>query len=172
MWTTNTCSQKNRILPSKELYIYLSFWFHIQSANVSFWWVLCDNKLSEEREPGHGTVTRKVDITALWGWITRRKMKRSERESMRSPTRSLGAHVDLGGEISSVVHLGGWVVQFADKLPFREAWVDLRAFSARLWVGVFPVWWCSSALRISSSLVSDASHVFLSWAPPQESALL
>lgn len=63
---------------------------------------------------------------------------------------------------SSVVHRGGWVVQFADKLPFREAWEDLRAFSARLWVGVFPVWWCSSALRISSSLVSDSSHLFLS----------
>lgn len=58
---------------------------------------------------------------------------------MHSPTRSLGARVDLGGEISSVVHLGGWAMQFADKLPFREAWEDLRAFSARLWVGVFPV---------------------------------
>lgn len=58
---------------------------------------------------------------------------------MLSPTRSLGVHVDLGGEISSVIHLGGWVVQFADKLPFREAWEDLRAFSARVWVGVFPV---------------------------------
>lgn len=113
---------------------------------------------------GHGNVTRKVDITALWKWITRRKMKRSQRKRALSPTRSLSTHVDLGGEKKYRRSLGGvgWLAQFADKLPFREAWEDLRAFSARLWVGVFPVWWCSSALRISFSLVSDSSHLFLS----------
>lgn len=65
-------------------------------------------------------------------------MERSERKRACSPTHSLGARVDLGGEEK----WGGGsrvVRQLADKLPFREAWEDLRAFSARLWVGVFPV---------------------------------
>lgn len=102
-------------------------------------YVLRDTWLAEERETGRGNVTRKVDMTALWGRISHRKMKRSARKRACSPTRSLSAHGFVWrGEVAS--WLGAWgLVQFAHKLPFREAREDLRAFSARLWVGVFPV---------------------------------
>lgn len=106
------------------------------------------------------------EIAALWGWVTRLYVEKEKRSDKRECARPLvhSARVRIWMERrSSVVHSGGWVVQFADKLPFREAWEDLRAFSAHKWVGVFPVWWRSSALRISSLLVSDSHICFSDW---------
>lgn len=151
----NTCSQKPESShPKSCVYLfvtlipYAKFLFDVLYVQTSF--LRWQRTWKRHTEGGYHS--------------TRRKMKRSQRKRALSPTRSLSTHVDLGGEKKYRRSLGGvgWLAQFADKLPFREAWEDLRAFSARLWVGVFPVWWCSSALRISFSLVSDSSHLFLS----------
>lgn len=112
----------------------LSFGFHIQ-------------RISEKRTQGHTHTHTCGWYASAGGRIPRGETNRSER--IRSHSQGSGR----GGR-------RGVVEREADKLSFRDAREDLRALSNRSWVGASLVCWCSSALRINSSPVSDSAHLF------------